>query len=377
MWGRKMESQSIHAQEIGRLYYERGDVLKAIEVLESEVSRLLLTEDHENLVESIHLLLRCYAENLNFDKISFYKGMILNLIEKDGVLLTGKTYYVLALCASYMNQDVEGLELCQKALTLAIAHDDKETICLALLGIAISYYFMDRLDDSLKEMYNLQVFMNVLDLPQIRISSLMLKAQLYRKFGKHDQALEEFWGCYDLIKSNKNFYATLSLFYALAQTYKDMGQFDEARKYLQLAHKAIDPKNLKKLANSVDSLLTSLGDKSEPRFDIVYNSAKHLVVEKNKGRVDFNNQFILLDLLELFLNHPGEAYSKEQLVKIVWKQSYNPEVHDNKIYVTIKRLRQLIEPDMEKPKYIFRSKNGYYFSKESRVQLMAEKGETT
>lgn len=372
-----MESKSINAQEIGRLYYERGDVLKAIDVLELEVSRLLLTEDHENLIDSLHLLLRCYAENLNFDKISFYKGMILRLIEKDGVLLTGKTYYVLALCASYMNQDAEGLELCQKALTLAIAHDDKETICLALLGIAISYYFMDRLEDSLKEMYNLQVFMNVLDLPQIRISSLMLKAQLYRKFGKHDQALEEFWSCYDLIKANKNFYATLSLFYALAQTYKDMGQFDEARKYLQLAHKAIDPKNLKKLANSVEGLLTSLGDKSEPRFDIIYNSAKHLVVEKNKGRVDFNNQFILLDLLELFLNHPGEAYSKEALVKIVWKQSYNPEVHDNKIYVTIKRLRQLIEPDMEKPKYIFRSKHGYYFSKESRVRLMSENGETT
>jgi tetratricopeptide (TPR) repeat protein len=371
-----MESTSIAAHEIGRLYYERGDILKAIELLESEVSRLLITEDHETLVETLHLLLRCFAENLNFAKIEFYKGLILKLVEKDGVLLTGKTYYVLALCSSYMNQDNAGLELCQKALSLAIAHDDKETICSALLGIAISYYYMDRLEDSLKEMYNLQVFMNVLDLPQIRISALMLRGQIYRKIGKYEQSLEELWNCYDLLKQSKNLYSSLSLFYGLALTYKDMGQFDEARKYLQLAHKAIDQKNLKKLSNSVETLLASLGDKAEPRFDIVYNGAKHLVMEKNKGRIDFNNQFILLDLLELFLNNPGVAYSKEQLVKIVWKQSYNPEVHDNKIYVTIKRLRQLIEPDMEKPKYIFRSKNGYYFSKESRVQLMAEKRES-
>lgn len=371
-----MELSSVNVLEISRLYYERGDVLRAADLLEAEVAKLHASEDYENLVEALHLLLRCYAENLNFDKINFYKNMIVNLVEKDGALLTGKTYYILALCSSYMNRDAEGLELCQKALSLAIAHDDKETICLALLGIAISYYFMDRLDDAMKEMYNLQVFMNVLDLPQIRISGLMLKAQLYRKLGKHEQALEDFWSCYELVKSNKNFYSTLSLFYALAQTYKDMGQIEEARKYLQLAHKAIDPKNLKKLSNSVESLLESLGEKTEPKFDIVYNSAKHLVMEKNKGRIDFNNQFILLDLLELFLAHQGESFSKEQLVKIVWKQTYNPDVHDNKIYVTIKRLRQLIEPDIEKPKYIFRSKNGYYFSKESRVQLMTEKGVT-
>lgn len=372
-----MESHSISAQEIGRLYYERGDILKAIAVLEEEVLRLLPTESHEVLIDTLHLLLRCFAENLNFEKINFYKSLILKLIEKDGVLLTGKTYYVLALCSSYMNQDSHGLEYCQKALSLAIAHDDKETICSALLGIAISYYHIDRLEDSLKEMYNLQVFMNVLEMPQIRISALMLKGQIYRKLGKFDQSLEELWTCYDLLKTNKNLYANLSLFYGLALTYKAMGQIDEARKYLVLANKAVDRQNLKKLATSVESLLATLGDSSsESRYDLVYNGTKHLVVEKNKGRIDFNNQFILLDLLELFLSNQGVSFSKEQLVKTVWKQSYNPEVHDNKIYVTIKRLRQLIEPDIEKPKYIFRSKNGYYFNKESRVQLMTEKEES-
>ena len=74
-----------------------------------------------------------------------------------------------------------------------------------------------------------------------------------------------------------------------------------------------------------------------------------------------------MDMLKLFLKHPGEVYSKEALVKAVWKQEYDPRVHDNKIYVTIKRLRQLIEPDFDKPKYIFRAKNGYYLNKNTRV----------
>jgi DNA-binding response OmpR family regulator len=53
----------------------------------------------------------------------------------------------------------------------------------------------------------------------------------------------------------------------------------------------------------------------------------------------------------------------------VWKQDYDPGIHDNKIYVTIKRLRKLIEPDYEKPRYIFRAKNGYYLNKNTKVLL--------
>ena len=87
------------------------------------------------------------------------------------------------------------------------------------------------------------------------------------------------------------------------------------------------------------------------------------------GKIDFKNQFILLDLLKLFISNQGQIFSKEYLVEHVWKQNYDPEVHDNKIYVTIKRLRKMIEPDYDKPKYIFRAKNGYYLSKSAKVGL--------
>lgn len=67
------------------------------------------------------------------------------------------------------------------------------------------------------------------------------------------------------------------------------------------------------------------------------------------------------------MKHPGEVYTKEALVEKVWKQAYDPSVHDNKIYVTIKRLRKMIEPDYDKPKYIYRTKNGYYLNRNARV----------
>ena len=75
-------------------------------------------------------------------------------------------------------------------------------------------------------------------------------------------------------------------------------------------------------------------------------------------------------MLKLFISRQGEVFTKEYLVERVWKQDYNPDVHDNKIYVTIKRLRKMIEPDYDKPKYIFRAKNGYYLNKATKIQLI-------
>ena len=66
---------------------------------------------------------------------------------------------------------------------------------------------------------------------------------------------------------------------------------------------------------------------------------------------------------------PGQVYSKEEIVNKIWQQNYDPRVHDNKLYVTIKRLRRLIEPENDKPKYLFRAKNGYYFNKDVKVLL--------
>lgn len=102
---------------------------------------------------------------------------------------------------------------------------------------------------------------------------------------------------------------------------------------------------------------------------MVYDVHSHSIYEKTKGKIDFKNQFILLEMLKLFLAHPGRVFSKEELIETIWKQSYNPSVHDNKIYVTIKRLRKVIEPDYNKPKYIFLAKNGYYFSKDVKIQV--------
>jgi len=318
-------------------------------------------------LRSLNMLLRMYGELAEPEKINSIKEKLQDLVLNEGFELTSKTYYTLGVCTSYKGQHEVALDYFQKALSLALASDDKEDICCAISGIAITYYYMDRLTDALKEIYNLKVFFQVLKLPFLRLSNLMLNAHILRKLGRCEEALEIFWDCYETLRTEKNIFMYVSLLYGMGITYQDLGDVDLARMYLKLAKETADPRYMRILSPLIEQRLKDLGVRPQNEYDLIFNSKQNAVTERKRGKVEFKNQFILLDLLHLFMKNPGSTFSKEQLVEKIWKQEYDPAVHDNKIYVTIKRLRKMIEPDFDKPKYIFRAKNGYYLNKNTRI----------
>jgi hypothetical protein len=173
-----------------------------------------------------------------------------------------------------------------------------------------------------------------------------------------------------MLKNHQNVMLTLNVLYGLGTTYQRSGDPRLARLYLQLAVKNANEIELPRMSKLLKNTLIEIGAHHEQgEYDLIFDPDSNSVVEKSLGRVDFKNQFILIDLLHLFARNPGRVFTKEALVRKVWDQEYDPTIHDNKIYVTIKRLRQLIEPDFNKPKYIFRGKNGYYLNKVARVLI--------
>lgn len=82
---------------------------------------------------------------------------------------------------------------------------------------------------------------------------------------------------------------------------------------------------------------------------------KDLIVDPNKRRVSLNGESIELtskeyDLLLLFFSNPGKAYSREELLNIVWGYSY--EGYSHTVNSHINRLRSKIEDDPSDPEYI-------------------------
>lgn len=365
----QLEDKPDSLYELGKLYTERCDFKTAEEYFTKAAKIYLEAKDYTNYIKSNNALLRIFAEMERHQDIDQLKEQMQNLVLKEKITLDSKTYYCLGLCASYKGQQKTALEFLEKALAVALANDEKENICFAIHGIANVYYILNRYEDALKEIYNLQVFFQVLPLPELKLSSQILNGHILREMGKFEQALEIFGKCYEELREQKNLYIFICLLYAMGKTYFEAGNIELAKMYLGLAKKSADPENLKYSAGKIEKALAKMGDTSSIESDLIFDSVNKLVIEKKIGKVDFKNQFILLDLLKMFLKTPGEVYSKEAIVEKIWRQSYDPRVHDNKLYVTIKRLRKMIEPDFDKPKYIFRAKNGYYMNKNARVVL--------
>ena len=56
------------------------------------------------------------------------------------------------------------------------------------------------------------------------------------------------------------------------------------------------------------------------------------------------------DLLEFLARHPGQVFTREQLLDRVWDWAYASD--GGTVTVHIRRLRQKIEPDPERPRYV-------------------------
>lgn len=357
--------------ELGQLYCDRGEFLQAVPYLKSAADGFFAERAFSQFLHTQNLLLRAHAEREEFSEINAIKEKLQDLVVKEGFELNAKTFYVLGLCAFYKGQVESALDYLQKSLALALKADNKEDICHAIFGLARAYATpqLNRYQDALKEIYNLEVFFQVYKLPELQVSTLMLNANILATMKKYDEAIEVIWKAYDALKLTKNMVVGTYLMVALADIYFEMGDKDLARVHIGLAQKSVDAKNMVRLSKIVKSYADKIGGDNQTSFDLVFDEINHSVTERKLGKIDFGNQFILLDLLRLFVRNQGTVFSKEYLVENIWKQPYDPEVHDNKIYVTIKRLRKMIEPDYEKPKYIFRAKNGYYMNKSARVQF--------
>jgi tetratricopeptide (TPR) repeat protein len=371
------KEQAMDLLEVGKLYRDRGDVLLGIKKIESAAEIFLHEHDPVNYIHCINILLRMLAETEQFDRINAVKERLQDLVIKESISPNSKTYYTLALCASYKDQYDVALDYLHKSMALALANDSKLDLCYAVSGFAIVYSMQGRFSDALKEIDKLYVFFQVIDAPELRVWTLLNHSQILARQKEYGRALELLWTSYDQMRTMKVLHLHIFLLYSIGWVYLQSGERDLARLYINLAAKTVDPKNMKRLARQINEAQREIGLDENKKFDLVFDLENHSVIERRLGRVDFKNQYILLDLLKLFVQNQGQVYSKEYLVENVWKQPYDPAVHDNKVYVTIKRLRKLIEPDFDRPRYIFRAKNGYYMNKSAKILMDPKLGVET
>jgi tetratricopeptide (TPR) repeat protein/DNA-binding winged helix-turn-helix (wHTH) protein len=372
--------------ELGMYAYHRGDYSKALVDFEMACETATALRDHERYVKSCAKLLRILAEREEFAKIEkIEKNVISVLTSEAGKNLDLKTkshaHYVLGICSCYQDGKHDlAMRRFHEAIDLALMSEDRKSLAGPLYGAATVYYAKGRYEDSLRELDRLTTLLSCIDLPDLHSATHILKAMVLRNQNYLDAALESAWKAFEALKHHPHLVLYLHTLWVLGTIFQMKGDLASAGLYLDLAERSLKKEEFPRVARLIKEASAELGRAPQtPPADLIFDNNTGVLLEKNKGEIRFDGQFILRDLLRAFLQNPGKVFSKENLVRDVWREAYDPRIHDNKIYVTIKRLRALIEsPDNASGgsnEYILRAKAGYCLNPNTRVLIIDRKSD--
>jgi DNA-binding response OmpR family regulator len=147
---------------------------------------------------------------------------------------------------------------------------------------------------------------------------------------------------------------------------------------IMLTAKSADEDKIENLTEGADDYLTkpfnsaelkarmrNLLRRSESSVPNNELKVKDLVMDKDKRTVTIKGVEIELtakefDILLLLITNPGKVYRREDLLELIWKD-YSGDIRT--VDVHIRRLRQKIELDPDKPEYVYTKWGvGYYFA---------------
>lgn len=174
-----------------------------------------------------------------------------------------------------------------------------------------------------------------------------------------------------------NWYHYLYVLYSFAVISRLDQDFVQARFYLDLLEKAVVQEDLRSLRQGVAEERVKL---NLNRVDLEIDLNRS-VIRTREGEINLRRQHLLIEMLhQLALAHgknsdeSKQGLMKRDLIEKVWKENYNPEAHDGKLYYNINRIRKLIEPDQKAPMYLLNWRQGYRLAPELKIRII--QGET-
>jgi DNA-binding winged helix-turn-helix (wHTH) protein len=203
----------------------------------------------------------------------------------------------------------------------------------------------------------------------ILASTYLMLCRLAERTGDTPQAKAWLQKAFAESVSEHNWYHYLYVLYGFARIARMEQDFIQARFYLDLLEKAIVQDEFKNFRAEITEERVKL---NLNRVDLEIDLNRGLV-RTREGEINLRRQHLLIDILnQLALAHDekSQGLSKQEIIEKVWKEAYNPEAHDGKLYYNINRIRKLIEPDQKHPQYLLNWRQGYRLAPEIRVRLI-------
>ena len=373
--------------ELANLYYEKCDFPNAVECLEKVKTEALQFHLYENYFKSVSTLLRIFAERLEFDKIQSLVREVLQVGDTlpDYERYVAKLEYNQAIFFAYSREYDRAAEHFDNSETAAkvsferAGADDSlraeagRDLLYAQFGLASIASSQSRYQEALERLETLERKIEEFSgLPEevlrsefLEASILVSRGNVYRELGEHQKALDTFWKAHGRLKAQKIWSYYYYVLLGLGRIYLAMEDTSRAAIFFDLVSDAVTNLELLALRDLLERENLKVKNSA---CRLVVDRERKVVIEKEKGEVHFERRFILLEILYLLASEPGRIFTKDVLVERIWKESYNPMIHDSKVYTSISRLRKLIEPDFKRPRYIMNERDGYSFNPAIQIE---------
>lgn len=357
---------------MGKIYYDKADLDLAEKYFVHSLSTSDRSRDVFLILKTMGFLIRIFSEKMENDKATYYISEAEKLVgELTSILgsLNAEYFYNLGLVNTYKGSFEEAKKHYLLACKKSKEENEPELLAKCLLALAINSYNTKVFDLSLDYLDQLKQLLKIIDKHYLCGSMFLLTAKVYIELEEFDKSIEFLKKSAKYLQEKKcwNLYGHLLLWRGVS--YKKKGDFDKSLVFFNMGLESIDSNNFRRLDNL---LMAEIEDVNDSNVDIYLDRTNRKVFESTLGLIDFKHRFVLLEILFLLAKNSGEYYDKESLAKAVWKDEYNPLIHDKLIYTSVSRLRKLIEPKAEKGqnrKYIVRGKDGYTFNPHAKIRF--------
>jgi tetratricopeptide (TPR) repeat protein len=355
----RIEGQGFY--RLAKVFYDKADFEKAEELFLAALNKTELPQDSFVIFKIYGFLIRIYSESLNELEANKYINLsqkVLDQIVATLPSLTGDYFYNLAVVNTYKGEFPEAHKNFQQSYRKAQIENEPELMAKSLHALATNAYQMQSHTEALTYLRQLNDLLDILKKGYLRGSMHLLWGNVLREMGDLSGALIQYDSSMKQLHLKRcwNMHNYILLHKGVAL--KKMGEFSKALLLFGIALNSSDD-YFKRLHQLIHMEVDDVNDSS---VDLYLDRHNRVIHEKSLGVIDFKHRFVLLEILFLLALNPGTYYNKEDLAKMIWKDEYNPLIHDKLIYTSISRLRKLIEPKGTKRQYILRGKDGYTFN---------------
>ncbi len=361
---------------LGKVYYDKGDLAEAEDFFVNALNQCAVDKTPLKL-KLCGFLIRLYAEKQDHAKTQEFIQRSQKAVEEKLAAegsLSAESYFQLGSIKSYQNNPKAARADLLKAYEMAKPEKNSEVLSKVLYALAINAFYLKDLDQSEKYLEELMVLLQVIKKHYLQGNMFVLLGNIHVERQKYEEAIANYRAAIRFLRKKHcwNLYGYTLLYQGLA--YKKMERFGEALTCFEQAKDIVDENSFRRLASLIKEQVQDVNDSN---VDLHFDRHHRIIYEKDMGKIDFKHRFVLLEILFLLARHAGSFHDKEQLARQIWKNEYNPLIHDKLIYTSISRLRKLIEPKSGKRKYILREKDGYTFNPNAKIRFYNENDNKT